>query len=1185
MLGTWIQQRYRLDTELGRGGMGVVYRAHDTLLGRDVAVKVLLNTAAQGSEGSDGHIRLLREAQATARLNHPNIVAIHDAGQTTIDGQTPLPYIVMELVEGITLREARPANIQEAIAIATQICAALAQAHANDIIHRDLKPENILLTPARTVKLMDFGLAHLRMATQLTAEGMILGTFSYLAPELIQGGAATEQSDLYALGVVLYEWVAGRPPFEGGSLTAVLSQHLFAPVVPPSTYNESISPALDHLIVELLAKTAHERPASAEGVWREFQNLAQVSQIIPSADVLPIERITRGRLVAREQELAEANRTWHKALDGEGQVLLISGEPGIGKTRLTQDLVVRAKANRALVLMGECYAEGGAPYAPIARIVEQILANYSASQLALADYVGNGLVTIAPALQAQFPHVQPIPLNNPQAEQQRLLDAVFNLFTAVASLTPILLVVDDVHWADSGSLALVRYLARRGRALPLLLVLTYREIELNELRGLNELLADFNRERLATRIKLVRLDMEQTRQLLATLFAEEVTPEFVQAIYQETEGNPFFVEEVCKALIDSGQVYREGGRWHRLTDMADMQIPQSVRMAIETRLANLPEAVQHVLRVAAVIGRKFPFDILVAISDLSEDNLIEALEKAERAQLIAEIGSKGGGEFSFTHALIPTALADGQSGLRRRRLHRQVAGAMQALYPTDYESLAYHYNSAGDDAQARICYGQAADRALAAFANQDAERYYRAGLEASTEVANRAPLLMGLANALISQSHFQDGFATYEEAIALYQQLGEYDQVALLYAQVTRAYWFAGNSQSSLAAGKAGLAAVVGQPETAGIIQLLHEVGRAYYFNTLPAEGEPLCERALLLAEQQGLVQIQAEAMITLAIFSAWPQPKVYEALQQASALASSVNLLETAYRAEYNYAIKLFWGGHIEQAIMAHYQTLEMARKMGRRHNELWAGEVMVFPLLASGRLQEAQILIDNLENIAITVPQHEQALARIRLRQIEFYRYQGQFEDTLTKTKSFLQNPHIASDTQTLCTTYEYMTEAALEIGATAEVAQFIPQMLEFGPKLSRYWAWILAISFYAQNGELDKAQHHLGLLQKHAEQVNVLGVKYMIAVGEARLAAANQDVTLINEKYSQLCELSKQLNLKMFHAPFLLEWAKVLHKLSASTALAHSLLEEALVHFTNLERSHYIPQVQQLLAELAN
>ncbi len=242
-----------------------------------------------------------------------------------------------------------------------------------------------------------------------------------------------------------------------------------------------------------------------------------------------LARIARGRFVARQHEMVEAQRLWQQAVQGEGHVLLISGEPGVGKTRLVRELLARAQITGATVLVGECFAEGAAPYAPLAQVIQAAFTLTPATrplqgsprerETALPSPGGRGvggegeipasiladLITIAPALRATYPDVPPNLLLEPQAERQRIFDNVAAFFALLSERAPILLFIDDVHWADSGSLFLLHHLARRARSLRVLIVLTYREVELSEARPLHEMLLDLNRERLATRLKLSAL--------------------------------------------------------------------------------------------------------------------------------------------------------------------------------------------------------------------------------------------------------------------------------------------------------------------------------------------------------------------------------------------------------------------------------------------------------------------------------------------------------------------------------------------------------------------------------------------------------------------------------------------------------------------------------------------------------
>jgi len=266
MIGTLLGNRYRLEARLGRGSLGVVYRARDTLLEREVAVKVLSPRALD----TEARARLFQEARAAAQLNHPNIVTVYDIGGI---GEPDSPaFIVLEMVDGEALHHRRPQTLAETLSIVRQVCVALEQAHAHGIIHRDLKPENVLLTPDGTAKLMDFGLAR-TAASRITQEGFVVGTAYYLAPEQALGEELDGRADLYALGVMLYELTTGRLPFTGPNLQAIISQHLYAPVVPPRTHKPALPPALDALIVQLLSKRADERPASAVEVLRALERL------------------------------------------------------------------------------------------------------------------------------------------------------------------------------------------------------------------------------------------------------------------------------------------------------------------------------------------------------------------------------------------------------------------------------------------------------------------------------------------------------------------------------------------------------------------------------------------------------------------------------------------------------------------------------------------------------------------------------------------------------------------------------------------------------------------------------------------------------------------------------------------------------------------------------------------------
>ena len=339
VIGSILQNRYRLDAELGRGGMGTVYRGYDTLLDRAVAVKVLTGAGL----GTEGRARLLSEARAVARLNHPNIVGVYDAGnaEATAPAGTPLPFIVMELVEGQSLHERKPESIDEIVAVACQVCAALEHAHSQGIIHRDLKPENVLVTPEGTAKLMDFGLAR-SQASRITSEGSIVGTVFYLAPEQALGQEIDGRADLYALGVMLYELTTGHLPFSGDDPFSIITQHLHAAAVPPSRHRPDLPVSLETTILKLLAKDPADRFASAHQVALALGGAVETGRPAGARATrhnLPIHLST---FIGREREIETV-----KQLLSTSRLVTITGAGGSGKTRLALQVAAHLLATFA----------------------------------------------------------------------------------------------------------------------------------------------------------------------------------------------------------------------------------------------------------------------------------------------------------------------------------------------------------------------------------------------------------------------------------------------------------------------------------------------------------------------------------------------------------------------------------------------------------------------------------------------------------------------------------------------------------------------------------------------------------------------------------------------------------------------------------------------------------------------
>ena len=1174
--GEVLNDRYRLDEELGRGGTGTVFRAHDPELDRDVAIKVLINLGL----GTEGRARLLQEARAIAKLNHPNIVAVYDVGELD-----EVPFIVMEFVEGWDLHRRAPDGVAEIVSITRQVSLALQHAHESGVIHRDLKPENVLVQSDGTAKLVDFGIAR-SVASRMTSEGQIAGTVYYLAPELALGQDFDGRADLYALGVMLYELTVGSLPFDQGDPLTIVSQHINATPILPRARNPEISPRLEALILQLMSKDQNERPASAAAVVEalddpDLLDLAAVTD----QEMAVLGRIARGHFVGREKELEQARTIWMQATVGAGQTLLISGEPGIGKSSLTRELATQAEISGGKALIGESYSEGGAPYSPFSQILRRALPEAGQNGSEISEFIVADLISLTPELRPNYPNLPDIPSLDPDSEQRRLFESMVALLTSLSEQSPILLVLEDVHWADSGSLAMLRYLARRTKGQPIMLVATYREVELDETLPLQEMLVELNRERLASRLKLSRFGKDETRDLLAAIFQDEITPEFLEGIYNETEGNPFFIEEVCKSLVEEGKLYYEDGDWHR-PDMVDLDLPQSVRVAIQSRLSKLPDEVLDSLRMAAVLGREFDFDTLVAAAELDEETLIDALEHAEHAQLIDEISGQSGGTFHFAHALIGTTLEEGLSGMRRRRMHHQAADAIEELRPDDFEALAHHYYESGDVDKGLEYSMKAGKRALGQSARNEALRHLTRALEIA-EVEGRQDDLASVHLALgdaESTGDFNRALDSYEKALALTEDPIEQ---AIIKGKIGRLKTFTGYEEGLILLEEA---VETLDPVSHGneVAQAIGSIGRFHHNRGQHRKALEQLEKAREIAEPLEDVETLHYIYVFLAgsyqhlaeveRSNEWARREIEMGSKANYAVAEAVG---NEYLAE-NHAFTGQW----EEALKYADRDEELGRKNGLTDRVRWAKLVKLWASRGLGQLErgieEGKLSLEQAEASG------ERRLAVLAGAELaNAYADLGDFDQArqlaavaAERARELEQTYMIATAQDALAYLHELSDEwqEALDVrGVAVEAArgsdnQLVPMIT--GPGLAEA---------FLEAGQDDKAEE----LVQEALQITKRA-RYPIPAARAlrvlgRIHAHRNETEQAAEAFAEALKLCEEWNTHLIAGRILLDWASLEDSRGAQDSAA-SKLARAMEIFETALAEHWVKRTREALSELA-
>ncbi|MHB8463315.1 MAG: ATP-binding protein [Acidimicrobiales bacterium] len=424
---------------------------------------------------------------------------------------------------------------------------------------------------------------------------------------------------------------------------------------------------------------------------------------------------------------------WRAACQGRCQTVLLAGEPGVGKTRTAAELARTVSAEGTLVLYGRCDEDLGVPYQPFVEALEYYITH------AIAPVLGRlpgELARVVPDIGQHVSSLPPPVASDPGSEEHRLMEATASwlIDAANASVRGLVLVVDDLHWATKPTLRLLYHVVRTAidSGAPLLVVATYRDTDIDRTHPLAAAMADLRRLSGVDRMPIENLTSAEVEAFIAAAAGHELdegTLHLAVAVYAETEGNPFFVGEVLRHLVETGGVRRHGDRWV-VADPDHVSVPEGVRDVVGRRLNRLSTCANETLSVGAVVGREFDVDVLAGVVDATDDAMLDALDEAVRARLVEETGVD---RYRFAHALVRTTLYEELSATRRRRLHRRVAEAFEKVHPNDVEALAYHCTEAGPvggDISRAVQYTLAAgDKSLAARAFADAEVRFRSALD------------------------------------------------------------------------------------------------------------------------------------------------------------------------------------------------------------------------------------------------------------------------------------------------------------------------------------------------------------------------------------------------------------------------------------------------------------------------
>jgi tRNA A-37 threonylcarbamoyl transferase component Bud32 len=785
---------YELLRELGRGGMGVVYQARDLKRQRAVALKVMQWV------GPDELYRFKQEFRSLADLNHPNLVSLY------VLHHDPQWFFTMELVEGAPfLTHVRGAprggplasvQIERLRAALVQLAEGVLALHSAGKLHRDIKPGNVLVDRDGRVVVLDFGLAAEldRQGQYLSAHPRLLGTVAYMAPEQAACKAVSPASDWYAVGVMLFEALTGRPPFEGTPMMIMLDKQNIEPPSPADIV-PGAPPDLADLCVALLRRNPADRP-SGEEVLRRLR--AHVGSA-PAARPAPGLEVP---LVGRERHRAALHDAFAAVKSGRAVVQAVHGRSGAGKSALLRSFLDElAEQEGAVVLAGRCYEQESVPYKALDSLIDALsryLEGLPALQaVALLPRDILALARVFPRLRrlevvASYPR-RGGDVSDPQELRRRAVASLRELLGRLGDRQPLVLAIDDLQWGDMDSAAILAELLAPPDPPVLLLIGCYRSEDV----GTSPCLAAF--ARLAALVEerelaVEPLGPEERRALVLALLGPEAG-EVADAIARQSGGYPFFVHELVRYL-QSGSTLAGG-------TAGDFTLGE----VLWARVGQLPQPARALLEVVAVAGRPVRLDSACRAAEVAEERPALALLRSGR--LLRAAGAAERNEVETYHDRVRETVVAHLEAAVRQRHHRRLAEVLEEGPACDPELLAVHWQGAGERVKAGEHYARAAEQAAEALAFDRAAKLFRLSLELRpVQGAQEQIVRARLGDALAGGGRGAEAAREYQSAAELAERTGDAGAAVELQRRAALQYLSSGRVDAGLAALGAVLGAV-----------------------------------------------------------------------------------------------------------------------------------------------------------------------------------------------------------------------------------------------------------------------------------------------------------------------------------------------------------------------------------------
>jgi len=808
-------------------------------------------------------------------------------------------------------------------------------------------------------------------------------------------------------------------------------------------------------------------------------------------------------LVDRTEEMNLLKEAVYRAVHGEGGLVFVHGEAGIGKTRLLRELGAYAQSRGVQVLYGRCPAlfrmDGVPPYILWKEVIKDYLETCTSEQLyRVIGFYPAEVAKLVPELSQKLRVIPQSFSISPEQEQNRLFEAVSQFITNISQETPLLVVLDDLQWTDPSSLLLLHYLARGAQKASLLLLGAYRSTDIDDKHPLTTVLAELNRERLPQEIQLKRMSFSDVSEMIKNILEQEDVPEeFCKLVYDKTRGNPFFAEEVVKSLKEEEVIYLKEGRW-TFKEVSAIEFPKSVRNIVKARFSRLDDECQSVLTLASFVGNDFTLEAMSMLTGIEEDKLLEIMDRLIKTGFVKHTVIRGQGICSFADIIMRDVVYEEVGPFKRKKLHGVVGKILEKVHADKVDEhlgeLALHFLESGDKDKALDYFLKAGEKAAGIYANTEAASYFQSALrlldEKEGEYREKARILEMLGDIKKIVGEYDVSMKLRNEAMLLWKQLDEKEKVARLHRKMAMTLWRdVGNTENALENFEEALRILETEPEGVELAALYAARATMSYFTEDVTKTRSWAEKALELGKKLNTFEVIAGSYIDLGLVfgAAGDRKKAVECMERALKIALDNGYVDIALRAYNDLAVQLP-AEENERRLDCFEKGLELAKEAGIIQEISWFEGQLAAMYFSMGNMEKAVTLVEEYDTLSRRIGNLFNL--SVSTAYLGFgYHVSGEWNKGEQYLKDSLSISQKTNNIQSISLSYSWLGWCCYDRGEYTKAKEYFEKMLEVDEKIKAKayvmfdYQWI-AMN-YIELGEIDRARTLLDRLHKFAHE----------------------------------------------------------------------------------------------------